>query len=376
MIRVGYDVTTLEGQMTGVGYYSARLLAHLLRRTDPWHYELLSNRRSPQLAQLVNGDGARAKGPRCPIMPLRPLWLQAALPIWLRRLNLDVCHFTNFLLPLAAHGRLIVTMHDMSLFFFPRYHRPRSLLMARPLIKPSAHRAQAIITVSASAKADIVRVLGVPAACVHVIHEAAAPQFRRLHDAATLASVRDRYALPETFILYAGTIEPRKNLVRLVEALALLDRRGVHAPLLIAGQWGPLPYHELRATIERLGLQSSVRFVGYVPTADLVALYNLAAVFAFPSIYEGFGLPIIEAMACGAPVLTSDRSAPAEIAGAAATLVNPLDPQALAEGLFDLLTDPARRAAAQQRGLARAAEFSWTRAAAETAALYRQVMAT
>ena len=374
-MRIGYDVTTLEGQMTGVGYYSAHLLAHLLRRADPWCFELLSNRRSPHLAHALAGAIVPPVGPRGPSMPLRPLWLQVVLPLWLRQLNLDVCHFTNSLLPLAAHGRMIVTVHDMSLFLFPRYHRPRSLLMARPLIKPSVRRAQAIITVSASAKADLVRVLGVPASMVHVIYEAAAPQFRVLHDAANLAAVRQRYALPDRFLLYADTIEPRKNLVRLVEALALLHHRGLHVPLLIAGQWGPLPYHDLLATIERLGLREAVRFVGYVPTEDLVALYNLATVFVFPSIYEGFGLPIIEAMACGAAVLTSNGSSLAEIAGAAATLADPHDPEALAEALVTLLSDDAQRFAQRTRGLARATEFSWARTAAETAAIYRQVMA-
>lgn len=374
-MHIGFDVTTLEGQMTGVGYYSARLLAHLLQRDDPWRYELLSNRAAPHLTPVLDGAASRARGPRGPRMPLRPLWQQFVLPFWLHFARLDLCHFTNSLVPLAARQRLVVTIHDMSLFLFPQFQRPRSLLLARPLVKPSARRAHAIITVSASAKADIVRVLGVPAASVHVIYEAAGPHFHPVQERATLAAVQARYALPDRFILFVGSVEPRKNLTRLVAALAVLRQRGLRTPLLIAGQWGPLPYGELARAIERLALADQVRFLGYVPTADLAPLYSLATIFALPSLYEGFGLPLLEAMACGAPVAVSNNPALAEIAGDAAALFDPHDVESLAETLAGLLTDEDRRANLRARGLARTAVFSWSRAAAETAALYRQVMA-
>lgn len=373
MMRIGYDVTTLEGDMTGVGFYTARLLAHLLQRDDGWTYELLSNRRTTRLPSDQIVRAMRVKGPSGPFMPLRPLWLQAVMPLWLAHSGLDVCHFTNSLVPLAAPGRLLVTIHDMSLFLFAGYQRPRTRLIVRPLVKPSARRAQAVITVSQSAKADIVRILGIPADRVHVIYEAAAPHFRPLDNPDCLESVRARYRLPEQFLLYAGTIEPRKNLVRVIEALAEVHRRGRRVPLVLVGQWGPRAYPELKATIERLALTSFVRFLGYVSTADLVALYNLATVFVFPSEYEGFGLPVVEAMASGLPVVAADRSSLAEIVGDGGCCVDPYAVETIADTIVRLLHDPDLRAGLRQRGLARAAEFSWQHAAAQTAALYAHV---
>ncbi len=373
MMRIGYDVTTLEGDMTGVGFYTARLLAHLLQRNDGWTYELLSNRRSARLPVDAPDQSMRMHGPSGPFMPLRPLWLQGVMPLWLAHRGLDVCHFTNSLLPLAAPGRLLVTIHDMSLFLFSGYQRPRTRLIVRPLVKPSAHRAQAVITVSHSAKADIVRILGIPADRVHVIYEAAAPHFRPLGNNDCLEIVRARYRLPEQFLLYAGTIEPRKNLVRVVEALASVHRQGCRVPLVLVGQWGPRAYPELKEAIERLALTPHVRFLGYVTTADLVALYNLATVFVFPSEYEGFGLPVVEAMACGLPVVAADRSSLVEIVGEGGCCVDPYAVDGIADTIVRLLRDADLRAGLGQRGLARAAEFSWQRAAAQTAALYAHV---
>jgi glycosyltransferase involved in cell wall biosynthesis len=375
MMQIGYDVTTLEGDMTGVGFYTARLLTHLLHRADGWTYELLSNCRTPHLPIDPISRTRRVHGPTGPFMPLRPFWLQAVLPLWLAQHDLDVCHFTNSLLPLAAPGRLIVTIHDMSLFLFAQYQRPRTQLVVRPFVGPSARRAQAVITVSQSARADIVRLLGIPAERVHVIYEAAAPHFRPLDDRNELHAVRMRYGLPEQFVLYTGTIEPRKNLVRVVEALAEVHRRGCPIPLVLVGQWGPRAYPELKATIEQLALTSHVRFLGYVPTTDLVALYNLATVFVFPSEYEGFGLPVVEAMACGLPVITADRSSLAEIVGRGGYLVDPYGVDEIAEAIACLLHSADLRADLRQRGLQRAAEFSWQRAAEQTAALYAHVAA-
>jgi glycosyltransferase involved in cell wall biosynthesis len=192
-------------------------------------------------------------------------------------------------------------------------------------------------------------------------------------DAAELDRVRRRYGLHKPFVLYVGTIEPRKNLTRLVTAFAQIHRQYPDLELILVGQLG-WQYGSLLKAIEDLQLGSAVRRAGYVPDADLPALYNLARLLAFPSLYEGFGLPVIEAMACGTPVLTSNGSSLAEIAAGASCLIDPLDVNAITSGLLRLITDDDVHDRLRAAGLARAAQFSWQRAAAETVRVYDAVV--
>ena len=196
--------------------------------------------------------------------------------------------------------------------------------------------------------------------------------YRVIDDAAALEDVRRRYGLHDPYVLFVGTLEPRKNLERLLEAFSRARQAGRREKLVLAGQLG-WKYRGLLGRIERSGLASAVRLLGYVPDEDLPAIYNLASVVAFPSLYEGFGLPILEGMACGVPVLTSDRASMVELAGDAALLVDPTDVTALEGGLVRLLDDPELRRELARRGRGRAARFSWARAAAETVRLYERV---
>ncbi len=203
----------------------------------------------------------------------------------------------------------------MSLTLFPQYH-PLHRLLTRPLISWTARRADGIITVSANSKKDTVRLIPVSADSVHVIHEAAAPAFRPIQDENLLENKRRQYGLPDRFllyVLYVGMIEPRKNLSRLIEAYRRLQKGGVLPhPLICVGSrgWG---YKKLLRQIQAADLEDRVRFQGYIPFSDLPAIYNLAELFVFPSLYEGFGLPILEAMACGRPVIASGNSSLPEI---------------------------------------------------------------
>jgi glycosyltransferase involved in cell wall biosynthesis len=370
MLKIGYDVTPLVGMCTGVGNYTRQLLTHMLAQEGEHDFLLLANR---QEATRDFPASARVQ-PLVEPFPSRLLWMQSVLPRLLREVRPDLCHFPNSIGPLLSPCRYVVTIHDMTLSFLPQYHPWRKRLMVRPLIPLIARRAARIITVSEHARADIVRLLRVPAARVVVIPEAAAPIFQAASPDEQ-RRVRERYQLWGPYLLYVGTLEPRKNLVRLIRAWHTLWRRGAipHQLVLVGGRgWQDA---EIYRTIAELDCGDALRLAGYVPTDDLPALYSAADAFAFPSLAEGFGLPVIEAMACGAPVLISTAQALQELAGDAALAVDPRDERAIESALERLLTDAALREQLRARGLRRAAAFSWGEAARRTLAVYRDVVA-
>jgi glycosyltransferase involved in cell wall biosynthesis len=301
--------------------------------------------------------------------PLKVVWMQLFLPGWLRGAGLEVCHFTNHTAPLAAPGPMVVTIHDLAVYRRPLGATLWQWASLRPFLRLVARRADAIIAVSHTMREEIIGRLGIAPERVHVVYEAAAPSFRRYEERGVLDAVAQRYDLAPGFLLFVGTVQPRKNLVRVVEALAALHQAGLRRHLVIAGRLG-WKYRPLLARIEALDLGDWVRFAGYVPEEDLPALYNLAGALLFPSLYEGFGLPVLEAMACGTPVVTARGTATAEIAGAAALGVDPRRSVEIAAAAAALLRDSALRDQLAGAGLARAAEFSWARAAGETLAVY------
>jgi glycosyltransferase involved in cell wall biosynthesis len=260
----------------------------------------------------------------------------------------------------------------MTVFITPGYHDFKKLVLDRTLIPRVAKRADAIITVSNSARYDILRHLKVPREKVKVIMGAVSSHFRPIVDPAQLDSVKAKYGLHQPFILYVGTIEPRKNLTRLIQAFADLKKSGLPHKLVIVGQSG---WHvgPIFAEVERLGLTKDIIFTGYVPIEDLPALYSLCESMAFPSLYEGFGLPVLEAMACGAAVVTSRSSSLIEVAGDAALLVNPLSVAEIADSLRRLHLDPNLRAELRVQGIVRASHFTWEAAARSTLDLYEKV---
>jgi glycosyltransferase involved in cell wall biosynthesis len=276
------------------------------------------------------------------------------------------------MIPIASPVPTVVTIHDMSLTLYPRYHPPRRVFLNRPFVDLAARRADAIITVSQSAKRDILRIYGLSSERVHVVHEAAAPSFCPVTDGAELGRVRQKYRLADRYILYVGTIEPRKNLPTLIEGFAARHKAGdLPHQLVCAGPYGWLS-RDIEEHIDSLQVAEAIRFIGYVPFHDLPALYSLAEMFVFPSLYEGFGLPVIEAMASGAPVITGPVPALAEVAGGAIEHVEHLDADTLGAAMVALARDRGRREHLARLGLARARSFSWERAARETLEVYRR----
>jgi len=368
-MHIALNAHLLSGAPTyrsaGVHWYVWHLLANLPQAGC--RVTALMGPRSPR-----PGEGYAVRRSRWPTQqPLvRVVWEQVAQPWTLCRVGADLAHGPVFVGPLAASIPFVVTIHDLSFRRFPHLFRPANRLYLSSITRASARRARRVIAVSAHAAEETVRLLGVEREKVDVVYHGVAPRFRPLPPE-KVEAFRARRRLPERFILFLGTLEPRKNLVRLVEAFARLREPDLR--LVLAGGRGWY-YEEVFACVERLGLRERVVFPGYVPGEELPLWYNAAAVFAFPSLYEGFGMPVVEAQACGTPVLTSDRSALPEAAGDGALLVDPYDAEGIAEGLHRLLTDGDLREALRRRGLAHAARFTWQKTAAETVSVYRRAL--
>ncbi|MEQ1909408.1 MAG: glycosyltransferase family 1 protein [Vicinamibacterales bacterium] len=371
-MHIAFDGTTLRPGRTGVGYYTEHLLRATAAQCGGDEITVISNRPIETASPLPAHVRHLVTFRRLP----RFLWLQTQAPRLVRRIHADIVHFTNGMLPAASSVPTVVTIHDMSLTLFPRFHPTRRVLLNRPFVNLAARRADAIITVSETAKRDIVRLYGIDGARVHVVYEAAAPSFRVIHDPCELRRVRERYGLTDRFLLYVGTIEPRKNLPTLIEAFARRRVAGdLPHQLVCVGPYGWLS-QDIETLIDTLHVRDAITFTGYVPFEDLPAIYNLAELFVFPSVYEGFGLPVVEAMACGTPVLTGHVAALSEVAGGAAEEVASLDVESLGDAIVALTRDRARREERARLGLERAHTFSWSRAASETLKVYRAAVAS
>jgi glycosyltransferase involved in cell wall biosynthesis len=308
--------------------------------------------------------------------PLRRiLWEQAALPLLARQARLDLLHGAVNINPILPGCPTVVTVHDLSFMRYPQAFPPVQRAYLHSQVRRSTRAARRVIAVSQATKLDVVELFGVAPERIDVVHNGVDASFCPA-PAAGVEAFRRQAGLPERFILHLGTLEPRKNLVRLVQAFARVRAHDAGQPavkLVLAGGkgWG---YDAIFAEVGRLGLEQEVLFPGYVADHDLAWWYRAAAVFAYPSLLEGFGLPVLEAMACGAPTVTSNLSSLPEVAGDAALLVDPTSVDALAAALLRLLAIAALAPDLQARGQAQAARFPWSRTAQQTAAVYRRAL--
>jgi glycosyltransferase involved in cell wall biosynthesis len=387
--HIGIDASRIAvAARTGTEHYTYELLAALARCDRRTRYTLYCNQPPATLPPLGPNFGLRR-------IPFPRLWTHARLSAELLAHAPDVLFVPAHVLPLGAPlrrgTRTVVTIHDLGYLHFPEAHTRAHRLYLRLSTLWSAHAATQLIAVSSATRDDLVRLARVPATKIAVVHHGLSERFRPVEDLATITTVLERYGLreretgrpgdqetPLAYFLYVGTIQPRKNLMRLIEAFAQVTQATdpnlqstiCNLKLVIAGKRGWLTESIERRAAE-LGVSEQVRFAGYVADDDLPALLSGALAFVFPSLYEGFGMPVLEAMACGAPVLASNTSSLPEVAGDAALLVDPADTTALAGGLTRLAVDAELRAELHARGLARAAAFTWDRCAAETLAVLR-----
>jgi glycosyltransferase involved in cell wall biosynthesis len=369
-MRVAIDARKLHD--FGIGTYIRNLLRHLARIDDRNEYVLLCHQDDLDIASSL-GPNFRTVLEPSPNYSVRE---QLHVPLLLRRERPDVYHAPHYVLPPAVTCSSVVTIHDCIHLMFPQYLPSRmAYAYARSVMWAAARRAQLIITVSEASKRDILHFFNVAPEKVVVVHNAIDERFLVPPPDIELARVRERYQLQHGFILYAGNIKPHKNLVRLIEAFSQI-RQGPFQELkllIIGDQISKLP--ALRRAVHQLKLHKHVRFLGYIPDETLAVLYRSAEVFVFPSLYEGFGLPPLEAMASGTPVVTSNTSSMPEVTGGAAVLVDPYDVGSIVDGVRRVLTDASLAAELRRKGPLRAREFSWARSVAKTRELYEAVAA-
>ncbi len=369
------DVTAGMHQHAGIARYAANLARALVYHHGEEHEFGLFHLRNSKTRPISGLEGIPARTVRSGYKPWRmAVWLGQRLGIGFDRLlpNAALFHATEHLLMPLRGVPTVLTVHDLVYHLFPSYHRTMNywyLNMAMPLY---VRRADAIITISESSKHDLIRYYQVPETKIRVIYEAASSRFRPA-SAETVAEAKATYRLPDKYILALGTIEPRKNLNRLVEVLCMLRKKDPDLCLVIVGRAGWL-YQDFFQHLEKLDDPSAVLLSGYVPDADLPAVITGATAYVLASFYEGFGLPILEAMACGTPVICSKTSSMPELGGQAAHYFDPYDIDDMFEAISAVLEDSDLRQEMRQGGFEQVVQFSWKRTARETLALYRQLM--
>ena len=383
--RVGIDATALHSHPVGASNYILQLTRALARRKEAvgshpgidqsdWlelfifvqksRQAMIDIKETPDSHLVIIPDMAPS---------VRLVWEQVSLPRMAKSKKIDLLHSLHYTMPLAYHGRSVVTLHDMTFFLFPQLHTLPKRYFFRFFIRTSSRQAAALVADSESTRQDAMRLVGIPAEKIFTAQLGVTQDFHCIKDEAALKQARQKYHLPEQFLLFVGMLEPRKNLPALLEAFSSIADQIPEHHLVVAGPkgWMVEDILQQRGTPKTTG---KVHFPGYIEQADLPLVYNMADVFIYPSIYEGFGLPVLEAMACGTPVITSNVSSMPEIVGEAGVLLPPGDTRALAQATLELVNDPAKRQRLSVKGLERAMAFTWERTAEKTMAVYRYAL--
>ena len=374
--RIGLNahLLNLSGnyRSAGINWYIYNLLKNLTPITDLDYTVFLSDRRAREHFDSISLSQSRLPTHR-PIV--RIAWEQFVQPFVLHRERIDLLHALAFAGPLAISIPWVVTVYDLSFIRYPQSFNAANRIYLRWAIRNSLRRANRVIAISESTRRDLYATFGTSLEKTAVVYCGADPAFAPSQDRQAIAALRARRGLPDKMILHVGTIEPRKNIARLIRAFARAKRAAQlpHRLVLIGARgW---KYAEVDAVIEQEQLKDDVIFAGYVAQDELPLWYRAADLFVYPSLYEGFGLPPLEAMASGTPVVCSNAASLPEVVGDAAIQVSPENEAALADAIVRALTDGTLREQMVARGIAQAAKFSWSRAARETTDVYRSVLA-
>ncbi len=367
-MRIGIRVSPLASPLTGIPVYVLNLVREIARIDRENLYFLYTNREIPFTLDLPeNFQVVLVRRP----YPRWQLWYQIGLPVQMRRDRLDLYHDTLFLLPLLQ-GKIpgVITIHDLSGLLMPDFHQRRVSLTSR-LIPQAVRKARRIITVSHFTRKEVEKLFPSAAGKTRVVYNGVGSQFQP-SPPERVEEVKVKYGIKENYIMYLGTVEPRKNLKTLLRAFALLKNKIPHL-LVIAGMKG-WKYHGIFDLLRELSLEERVVFTGFVPEEDLPPLYSGADVFVYPSLYEGFGIPVLEAMACGTPVVASKTSSLPEVVGDAGLLADPHSPGEIAARIEEVLKNPGLAEKLSLLGRKRAGEFTWERTARGTLQVYGEVL--
>lgn len=377
MHRIALDYTPALKQSGGIGRYTRELTTALASVDRSNVYRLFAAGAKTEELPVLPGENFSWRPTRVSSKWLARLWHRAGIRLPIETITgpVDLYHATDFVLPPTRRGaRTLLTVHDLSFVRVPSAASPPLKAYLDAVVPPSVEAADHILADSEATKTDLIELYRTPADKITVLYSGVNPRFQRVVDADGLQSMRLKYGLANTsYVLSVGTVQPRKNYSRVVEALAALRQMGHCLHYVIAGGSGWLE-DELEATIERTGMGDYVRLLGLVDDANLPALYSGARMLAMASLYEGFGLPVLEAMACGTPVITSNLSSLPEVGGDAALLVDPHDSEAIREAILRLETDAATRTRLIKAGYQQAERFSWERAARQLKAIYDDIL--
>lgn len=305
--------------------------------------------------------------------PLRLLWENLILPRVIGKRKIDLLHAAGFTLPLNVSCKSVITIFDMTFFTMPKMHLPSKIAYFRTMVPLALKKADKIIAISNQTKSDIIKCFKIREDKIEVIYIGAGREFKVIGDNLAIEKIKEKYSLPKKYILFVGTIEPRKNIKGLMHAYAELKKKGCEHKLVIAGKRG-WHYDDIFETVRRLKLNSDIIFTDYVLSQDLPFIYNGASIFVYPSFYEGFGMPVLEAMSCGVPVVTSNISSLPEVTGQAAILVNPTDIQEISASIDKILRDENLANNMIKNGLQRASLFSLEKMVRQTQEAYNKVL--
>jgi glycosyltransferase involved in cell wall biosynthesis len=363
--------------MTGIGHYVLELAKRMPMLAHDLEFQLLVDRPLPErvlpagCTQVVLGrfDADSAHWVRF----YSPLWLNTHVPRYLKQNGVALFHGTNSVIPLWSPCKVVCSVHDVSFIELPNAYGLVYRCYMQAQVRLALRRSDVVVTGSHSARKDVTELLHACDGKVVVIHHGVGDEFHENYENSYLRSVRSQFTLPDRYILHVGLVEVKKGIDTLLRAGANVIEAGFADAVVLAGCDG-LGAREIRDLASGLGLGEKVRFLGFVPQESLPGLYGQASVVAFSSHYEGFGLPVLEAMACGVPVIASESSSIPEVAGNAAFLVPPADVGSLIEALKAVLGNVELRAELRRRGLSRARQFTWAESAARHVAVYRQVL--